>query len=1017
MLFSTLSNYYEKLEATSKRLELVDILSRLFKESDASEIGKICYLIQGRVAPFYEPVEMGMSENLVAVAVGRAFGKSKEEVIKLYRHKGNMGLAAAELAARGPVTTFPPASARSKLKKDVKGKNNVNLRAVGNPSSRATPRDLSVSDVFEELLKVARFSGEGTVEKKVSTLAELLKKLDPTSVKHVVNIPLGTLRLGVGDPTVMDALSLAKTGDKKLRPVIEDAYNKTSDLGYVGELFFKHGEKGLADVKLIVGKPVRPALAERMPNADEVVKRMGDKFAAEPKFDGFRCISGYSPIYVEYKGIVSARDVRVGDMVLTHRGNFKRIIAKNKRVIDKGENLFELQSCLGSSLKITQGHPVLIHRAGRDRWTNIEDIRKGDWLVFPVPVLKSNVRVPNPYLMLANSSGYVKRIEMNGDMYQFLGFWVGDGFTNDFHNTQGIGLTFNARTERHLADRYTKFIRDSLGVDNISNYTHNGGLSVYFRDEPLKNWLSVNFRREWKGKMVPEWFVDISKKDFESFLNGWIESDGTLRHGGGYKITTKEGDLASAVQLMALRLGIALGLRRIRVAGKTYFEVIVPGTNRDMVFEEDRWKVRILRCQEIKGRDSRTVVYNFQVRGDESYCLPLVSLHNCQIHLDRGKSLMVNGSLGAGSISAGRLARPKSSQWRSSDISEPVNLKADIASFQNDKHKNPHELFTINHNHHVRIFSRNLEDMTHSFPDLAEGVLKEVKAESAILEGEAIAYNPQTEEFLPFQETTKRRRKYKIEETAKALPLVCFTFDILYLDGKDITTKTEVERRKLLEHVVSKNNQVIRIAEQRVISTAKQIHEFFNEAISDGLEGLMIKKLDSPYKAGGRGFHWIKFKRASSGELTDTVDCVLLGIFTGRGKRTEFGVGGLLVGIYNNKTDEFETISRVGTGLTDEEFRKVNEIGKKLRVRHKPARVKSKIEPSYWVEPEEVLEIYADEITKSPIHTAGWDEKTGTGFALRFPRLVKFREADKRPEDSTTVNEIRKLYEMQYGKK
>ena len=177
----------------------------------------------------------------------------------------------------------------------------------------------------------------------------------------------------------------------------------------------------------------------------------------------------------------------------------------------------------------------------------------------------------------------------------------------------------------------------------------------------------------------------------------------------------------------------------------------------------------------------------------------------------------------------------------------------------------------------------------------------------------------------------------------------------------------------------------------------------------------MLKKLDSPYVAGGRGFHWIKFKRSQAGELTDTVDCVLLGVYAGRGKRTEFGVGGLLVGVYDDKKDEFVTISRVGTGLTDEEFRKVNQISKELKVSHKPARVNSKIEPSFWMEPKVVLEIYADEITKSPIHTAG--EKDGVGYALRFPRLVKFREADKRPEDSTTVNEVKKLYEMQFKRK
>ena len=142
---------------------------------------------------------------------------------------------------------------------------------------------------------------------------------------------------------------------------------------------------------------------------------------------------------------------------------------------------------------------------------------------------------------------------------------------------------------------------------------------------------------------------------------------------------------------------------------------------------------------------------------------------------------------------------------------------------------------------------------------------------------------------------------------------------------------------------------------------------------------------------------------------------MLLGIYSGRGKRTEFGVGGLLVGVYNGKKDEFVTISRIGTGLTDEEFRIVNKIGKELKVSHKPARVNSKIEPNYWVEPKVVLEVYADEITKSPIHTAG--EEDGVGYALRFPRLVKFREADKRPEDATTVFEIEKMYKQQYRRR
>jgi len=314
----------------------------------------------------------------------------------------------------------------------------------------------------------------------------------------------------------------------------------------------------------------------------------------------------------------------------------------------------------------------------------------------------------------------------------------------------------------------------------------------------------------------------------------------------------------------------------------------------------------------------------------------------------------------------------------------------------------------------VELFSRNLEDMTAMFPDIVAGVKREVKAKSVILEGEAIAFNPKTEEFLPFQETTKRRRKYKVEEKVKELPLVLFAFDILYLNGHDITGKTYKERRKLLESVVTKKD-TIRVAEERIIKTAKDIKVFFEEAISEGLEGLMLKKLDSPYIAGGRGFHWIKFKRSQAGELTDTIDCVLVGVYWGKGKRTEFGVGGLLVSLYDGQKDDFPTICRIGTGLTDEEFRAVNTLVMKYKLDKKSARVRSKVEADVWVEPKIVLEVFADEITKSPIHTAG--EENGIGFALRFPRLVKFRETDRRAEDCTSVDEIKKMFRQQYRKK
>lgn len=606
MKFSELSDSFEKLESTSSRIELTQILSSLLKKVSVNEIDKIAYLLQGRVVPFFDPTEIGMADKMVEVAISQAYDKPRDDVRKLINQTGDLGLTAEKLATN------------SKLK-------NRSLRAL-RPLRGLHNSKLSITDIHEGLLKIATTSGEGSVEKKTASLADLLKKSDPISAKFLVRITLSKLRLGVGDPTVLDALSTAKFGDKSARPVLEEAYNKTSDLGFVAKTFWSFGKaqdglKAIKKVELQVGKPVRPALAERLPNAEAMIQRVGDTFAVEPKYDGFRN----------------------------------------------------------------------------------------------------------------------------------------------------------------------------------------------------------------------------------------------------------------------------------------------------------------------------------------------------QIHLNR---------------------------------------------------KNKEKP--------VQIFSRNLENMTHMFPDIIKAVEREVKADSAIFEGEAIAYNPLTKEFLPFQETTKRRRKYEVEKFAEKLPLKLFAFDLLYLNGKDITKLPYVERRKKLTNIISKEDNIL-VAEEKILHTAKELKEMFEEKVSEGLEGVMVKKLDAPYKAGGRGFHWIKFKRASAGELTDTIDCVLLGIYSGTGRRTEFGVGGMLVGLYDDQKDEFPTISKVGTGLTDEEWRKIKVISDKLKVTKKPARVNSIMEPTVWLEPKEVLEIFADEITRSPIHTAGKKDPPNLpaggggepGYALRFPRLISFRGSDKRAEDATTVKELIKMYQHQ----
>jgi DNA ligase-1 len=312
----------------------------------------------------------------------------------------------------------------------------------------------------------------------------------------------------------------------------------------------------------------------------------------------------------------------------------------------------------------------------------------------------------------------------------------------------------------------------------------------------------------------------------------------------------------------------------------------------------------------------------------------------------------------------------------------------------------------------VTIFSRNLEDQSHMFPELIAGTLAQVQAESAILDAEALAYNVTSEEFLPFQETTRRRRKHGILALAEQLPLKAFVFDMLYKDGVSLLDMPLAERLKILAETLHPADDTLMLTASHTVSDAHTLTLLFDEAISKGLEGLVVKKQESRYEAGARNFNWVKLKRHSAGALGDTIDCVLLGYLYGRGKRAALGAGSLLVGLYDPEQDLFVTVTKIGTGLSDEQWRSIRERTKGLEVDHKPARVSSLIVPSVWVEPLLVLEVLADEITRSPTHTAG---KVGDepGYALRFPRLVSFRERDKQPEDATTVQELIELYQNQ----
>jgi len=577
MLFLKLAEVFEKLGSTTKRLKMFEILSDFFKKISKNEVDEVIYFCQERLLPPFKGIKIDMADKMVEKAIAKSSGKSVSEIAKIYKKLGDLGLAAENILTK---------KSRTLIK------------------SKAP----SIVEVYNTLMKIAQTSGSGSVERKTTMLAGLLNKVSPKEAKYIIRFVLGRLRLGIGDPTIMDSLSKAISGDRmKLRKDIERVYNLSSDLAIVARTLFEKGSKGLKGIEEVkIGSPIRMALAERLPNAKDIIKKIG-KCAVETKYDGLR--------------------------------------------------------------------------------------------------------------------------------------------------------------------------------------------------------------------------LQIHKKDNK-----------------------------------------------------------------------------------------------------------------------------------------------------------------------------------------IEIFSRNRERMTPMFPDIIAGVKKQIKANSVVFEGEAVAFNESTGEFFPFQVTMTRKRKYEIEKKVKEAPLVLFTFDILYKNGKDLTQKPYKERRKILEKTIKKGF-TIRKADRIITDKSEDLEKFFEENIERGTEGIIAKRLDAEYQSGARNFNWIKLKRSYRGELTDTIDVVIVGYFKGKGIRTKFGIGALLGCVYNKKQDKFRTIARIGSGLTEKKWQEIRKLLDKIRVNNKPARVDSLIKPDVWINPKYVFTVMADEITKSPMHTAGKTRKE-PGYALRFPRIQGWIR-DKDAEDSTSVKEVEKIFKMQ----
>ncbi|WP_456410261.1 ATP-dependent DNA ligase [Oceanithermus sp.] len=314
---------------------------------------------------------------------------------------------------------------------------------------------------------------------------------------------------------------------------------------------------------------------------------------------------------------------------------------------------------------------------------------------------------------------------------------------------------------------------------------------------------------------------------------------------------------------------------------------------------------------------------------------------------------------------------------------------------------------------HFWVYSRRLENITHQYPDLLEA-LAEVQKEPFIIEAEAVVVDPVTGEMRPFQNVLNRKVKHLTPELLEKYPVKGFVFEILYHASKALIDRPYTERRQELERWFRPHER-LELSTKHFIETTGQLVQFFDASIEAGCEGLVCKKPDGEYEAGKRGFKWVKYKRGIAGKLSDTLDLVVVGAWLGRGKRAG-SYGSLLAAAYNPDEDRFETLTKVGSGFSDEDLNEV--LPRRLepyRREERHPRVWSLLEPDVWFDPALVVEVEAQEITLSPGHTCAFGAvQEGRGLALRFPRFVRYRD-DKSPEEATTTKEVVEMYRNQWA--
>jgi DNA ligase 1 len=314
-------------------------------------------------------------------------------------------------------------------------------------------------------------------------------------------------------------------------------------------------------------------------------------------------------------------------------------------------------------------------------------------------------------------------------------------------------------------------------------------------------------------------------------------------------------------------------------------------------------------------------------------------------------------------------------------------------------------------NGEIELFTRRQERVSSQFPDVVELLHAGLGPREAILEGEVVAYDAAAGELRPFQEVMFRRRKHGIAEAARDVPVGLFCFELLYADGEDLTGLSYLDRRSRLAEAVTLSDR-LQLTAALEVATAPALEAAFEQAVTDGSEGLVCKSTapGAVYQAGARGWLWIKLKRDYRTELADTIDLVVVGAYAGRGRRRGT-YGAVLMAAYDPETEVYSTVGKCGTGFSDSELAALPARLAPLIRKQRPARVDSRVPADVWFEPSLVLEVLSAELTLSPNHTAGWDQlKDNAGLSMRFPRFTGRWRDDKGPQDATTTSQLVELY-------